>query len=74
MDPVGVVVVRAGSTAVGAGAAGAVLVGEEPERNDEHTGHVWGWRKGMNSCGDMVDQIPAESMGRRHGTLRSAPL
>jgi hypothetical protein len=74
MNPVGAVVVSGSSTAVGAGAEVA-LVAEDPELNDGHTSRVWGWQKGLNNCGDKVDKIPAESMGRRrHGTLRSAPL
>ena len=53
----------------------SVVVGEEPELNGGCTSHVWGWQKGLDNCGDKVDQIPAESMDqRRHGTLRSVPL
>lgn len=39
------------------------VVGEEPELNGGCTSHVWGWQKGLDNCGDKVDQIPAESMG-----------
>ena len=74
MDRVGAVVVSVGSTAVGAGDEVA-LVAEEPELNDGYTSHVWGWQKRLDNCGNKVDQIPAERMGRRQReTRRSAPL
>jgi hypothetical protein len=41
----------------------SVVVGEEPELNGGCASHVWGWQKGLDNCGDKVDQIPAESMG-----------
>jgi hypothetical protein len=68
MIPVDVVVAGTGGVAVDGVGAGTVFVAEEPELDKRG-------RNGQERL-DTVDQVPAESMGRRprHGTLRSAPL
>lgn len=69
MDLVGVVVVGAGSTVVGAETEVAAAA-KEPQLNERCRSQVWGWQKGLNNRGNKVDQVPVESMGRRHGNLR----
>jgi hypothetical protein len=62
-----VVVVSADGVAVEAGvaAAGIEVLAEEPEPSLGGMSRNWGWPEGQKNCGDMFDQAPAESTGRR---------